>query len=215
MVTISFRSAMPGLYSSQWCARSRRLESSGSRYLREAATLIVFVLATTAGAVTTVSAQDSTASYTAPPPQVKPDTTPHIAGLRNPGTAAVLGTLIPGAGLAYAGQWVRGVATYVGTIGTLALGSGLVFIDRCTFSFSDSGHCNPGRVWPQRTLGVGLIATGLGLWAYGAVDATRTVRRNNARKIAGQRAMFGSIEPTVAAPVVPGDPWMVGVHATW
>lgn len=146
MVTISVRSAMPGLYSSQWCARSRRLESSGSRYLREAATLIVFVLATTAGAVTTVSAQDSTASYTAPSPPTTPDSAPPVPGLRNPFTAALLGTLIPGAGLAYAGQWVRGVGTYFGTIGTVALGSGLVFIDRCTFAFSDSGHCNPGTV---------------------------------------------------------------------
>lgn len=183
--------------------------------LREAATLMMLVLGASAGAVSTASAQDSTTSYTAPSPPTTPDSAPPVAGLRNPGTAAVLGTLIPGAGLAYAGQWVRGVGTYFGTIGTVALGSGLVFIDRCTFAFSDSGRCNPGTVWPQRTLGVGLIATGLGLWAYSAVDATRIVKRNNARKIAGRRAMFGNIEPAVAAPGAPGDPWMLGVHATW
>ncbi|MGI8509091.1 MAG: hypothetical protein ACR2MQ_07185 [Gemmatimonadaceae bacterium] len=183
--------------------------------LRKAATLIVIVLAITAGAVTAAAAQDSTAAYTAPSPRTTPDSAPPVAGLRNPFTAALLGTLIPGAGLAYAGQWVRGVGTYFGTIGTVALGSGLVFIDRCTFAFSDSGNCNPGSVWPQRTLGVGVIATGLGLWAYSAVDATRIVERNNARKIAGQRAMFGSIQPIVAVPATQGYPWTVGVHVTW
>lgn len=176
--------------------------------------IIAIAIAIAAGGmVTAASAQDSTASNAIH--IATSDTAQHVAGLRNPVTAAVLGTVLPGAGLAYAGQWGRGAATYVGAVGGIGLGLELIYLDRCTFTFLSGKSCNPGRVWPQRALGVATIGTGLALWAYGAIDAPRIVRRNNARKLTDRRTAFGSIEPTVFAPGEAGDHWALGIHATW
>jgi hypothetical protein len=89
----------------------------------------------------------------------------------------------------------------------------LLIADRCTFSF-DSG-CNPGRVWPKRTLGAGVIALGLGVWAYGAIDAVRIVKRENADNLAYRDHTLSSISPMLQVPAARGDPWTVGIHASW
>lgn len=177
------------------------------------ATLIMAALAITVGTVTTASAQDSTASNAMR--TAGSDSAQHSTGLRSPATAAILGTVIPGAGLAYAGQWRQGVGTYLGSVGGIGLGGMLLFLDRCTFTFLSGRSCNPVRVWPQHALGVAVIGVGLGTWAYGAVNAARIVTRNNARKLAHWRGALGSIEPTVMPPGASGEPWSVGVHATW
>ena len=144
-----------------------------------------------------------------------PDTSAHAAirHLPSPVTAAVLGTIIPGAGLAYAGHWGSGVGTYFTSVGTIGLGAMLMVLDHCTFSF-DSG-CNPGRVWPQRTLGVASIALGLGTWAYGAVRAYRIVERSNERKSSSLHTDRITIEPLIQVPAIAGTGWALGVHATW
>lgn len=176
--------------------------------------IIALVLALAAtGMMTAASAQDSTASHAMS--IAVSDTAQHVAGLRSPTTAAVLGTVLPGAGLAYAGQWGRGAGTYFGAVGGIGLGLELMYLDRCTFTFLSGKTCNPGRVWPQRALGVAAIGTGVALWAYGAIDAPRIVRRNNARKLKDRRTAFGSIEPMLFAPGAAGDHWGLGIHATW
>ncbi|MGI8547461.1 MAG: hypothetical protein ACR2M1_09005 [Gemmatimonadaceae bacterium] len=173
----------------------------------------LLAIACTAAAWTSTAAlaQDSTASHAAS--HIVSDTAQHVTGLRSPATAAVLGAVIPGAGLAYAGQWRRGVGTYFTAVGGVGLGAMALVLDRCTFSFS--GSCDPGTLWPQHALALGVIALGLGTWAYGAVDAARIVERNNARELAGRGQAFGSIGPTVIAPSEAGAPWAVGVHASW
>jgi hypothetical protein len=157
------------------------------------------------------SAQDST--HSSPAAIVRSDTTSHVAGLRNPVAAAVLGTVVPGAGLAYAGHWLSAAGTYFVSVGTISLGSVLMVGDRCTFSL-DSG-CNPGRVWPQRTLGVGLIALGVGTWAYNAVDAYRIVKHENATKLTDRGLSLDSVTPMLSVPIARGEPWTIGVHASW
>lgn len=159
------------------------------------------------------SAQDSA---TTPAVASAPDTTVHVSGLRSPVIAVVSGIVLPGAGLAYAGQWGRAVGTYFGTIGLTAIGTGLIFIDRCTFTFADAGRCNPGRVWPAQTLGVVAVGAGLFWWGYAAVDAGRIVRRDNADRLAGAaRSTFGSVIPTMSPPDASGAPWHAGLRVAW
>lgn len=157
------------------------------------------------------SAQDSTHSNAAT--IVRSDTTSHVAGLRNPVAAAVLGTVVPDAGLAYAGHWLSAAGTYFVSVGSIGAGGMLMIGDRCTFSLDSS--CNPGRVWPQRTLGVGLIALGVGTWAYNAVDAYRIVKHANAKKLTDRGLSLDSVTPMLSVPTARGEPWIVGVHASW
>ena len=160
-----------------------------------------------------MAAQEPTRST--PDTVMIPDSSAHAGSLhlKSPVAAAVLGTIIPGAGLAYAGHWGRGVGTYFTSVGTIGLGAMLMVADRCTFSF-DSG-CNPGRVWPQRTLGVASIAFGLGTLAYGAIHAYRIVERSNESNISDMRANRITIQPVLQVPAIAGTAWALGVHATW
>ena len=178
-----------------------------SALLRVLATVIV-----ASGIAVVASAQDSTSTAT---PIANRDTSRHIEGLRSPGTAAVLGTVIPGAGLLYARQWARAAGTYFGAISGIGLRALMMTADRCTFTFLSGKSCDPGPVWPQRTLGIVAIGSGVALWAYGAVDAARIVRRDNAEKLEGRRAGVIDAQPTIFAPGARGDPWSLGVHAKW
>ena len=139
-------------------------------------------------AATPAAAQDSSAT------SVSPATEPLY---RDPHKARVIGAIIPGAGYVYAGDYLRGYATWVGTIGGLAYGPLIYNMDSCGFViFSD---CKPSKTrWPYRLAGIALIAESVWIWAHGAYDAGRAAERANER----HRRNLMKVRPTVT--VEPG-----------
>jgi hypothetical protein len=160
-------------------------------------------------------AQDSTASR-APFP-ASSDTTRRVSGLRSPLVAGVLGSAVPGAGLAYAGHWIDAGRTYLGTISGFGLGYFFVSAGPCLFAFYASKSCNPGDISPQHTLGIGLIASGAVLWARAAIDAVHLVKADNANKLPYRYRHTGSVrfEHAIFAPRTPDGSWAAGIHAAW
>lgn len=174
---------------------------------------VITIAIAAARIVTVASAQDSTVakvSLTA-----APDTTPPIGRLRSPVVAGVLGTVVPGSGLAYAGEWTSAASTFFRTFGSIGAGSFLLFVDQCTFSFLNDTRCNPGVLWPQHAVGVGFIAYGAWVWASGAIEAVGLVRGFNAIKRRNQRSGRFRFEPVIFAPRTPDGRWAAGIHAAW
>ncbi|HKN66755.1 MAG TPA: hypothetical protein VJW73_10780 [Gemmatimonadaceae bacterium] len=130
---------------------------------------------------------------------------------RNPTTAAVLGALVPGAGHVYSTEYLRGVGIYLGTTTIIGGGTLMYVIDRCTFAFLNPDPCDPGPQWPHRTLGMLMIASGVGAWVVSAIDAPRAARRAN------RRHGFRSAQwAPVVQPRLDGKPAVgLGVAATW
>ena len=100
---------------------------------------------------------------------------------RDPTTAAILGTLVPGAGHVYSTEYLRGAGLFAATGSLLGMGEIIYVLDRCTFAFLSAEACDPGPQWPHRTLGTLLIAGGVGMWIVSAFDAPRAARRFSAR----------------------------------
>lgn len=139
-------------------------------------------------------------------------TTSGTVGLyRNPHRALVLGTLIPGAGHIYAGEYLRGFFTYEATV--LAIGGGtLVFIvNKCTFTFLSTTTCKPGPEWPHQVLGITIVGMGIWEWISSARDAPRAAERANARHDARSRA----VTPFIAPFSGPANASQIGVSLHW
>ena len=100
---------------------------------------------------------------------------------RDPKVAAVLGTIVPGAGHVYSTEYLRGLGIFAGAGSLIGWGTLAYEIDRCTFAFLNDAPCDPGPQWPHRTVGALLIAGGIGAWVVSAIDAPRAARRANAR----------------------------------
>jgi hypothetical protein len=98
---------------------------------------------------------------------------------RDPTAAAVLGTIVPGAGHVYSTEYVRGASIYFGVVGGIGGGAIIYMVDKCTFAFLDP-TCHPGPQWPHRAVGLIMMGTGVGMWVYSAFDAPRAARRANA-----------------------------------
>lgn len=105
----------------------------------------------------------------------------HPVRLRDPRAAAILGTLVPGAGHVYSTEYLQGLGIFAGTGSLIGWGTLIYEIDRCTFAFLNPEPCNPGPQWPHRTVGTILIVGGIGAWVASAFDAPRAARRANAR----------------------------------
>lgn len=130
---------------------------------------------------------------------------------RNPGTAALLGAIVPGLGHVYSTEYLRGVGILYGTASLIEGGALVYDIDRCTFDFFNPEHCDPGPQWPHRTLGTLLIAGGVAAWVVSAIDAPRAARRANSRH--GFRSAQWS---PIVEPRLDGKPVLnLGLAATW
>ena len=119
----------------------------------------------------------------------KPETHPY----RNPREALILGSLLPGAGHIYAGEYWRGVMNYEGTVSALFLGSWMFLVDNCTFDFLDP-NCDPGAQWPHQAFGIAVVGLGFWEWISSARDASRAAERANEkhrRKMAQARPIIG------------------------
>jgi hypothetical protein len=155
------------------------------------------------GCARTLIAQDSTQAPLA-------NATARKVDFRDPIKAAVLGTLIPGAGHVYSTEYGRGAGIYFATASSIGLGALVYTIDRCTFAFLDAGTCNPGPQWPHRTLGLLAVGAGVGMWIVGAIDAPRAAKRANERH-RQQTRITPILEPRREA----SSGVEVGIGVTW
>lgn len=130
---------------------------------------------------------------------------------RNPHRALVLGTLIPGAGHIYAGEYVTGILTYEATVTAIGGGTLVFLVDKCTFAFLSTSTCKPGPQWPHQLLGVTMVGLGIWKWISSARDAPSAAERANAR----HRGQTSALTPYIAP--VPGaaDATDVGVSIHW
>lgn len=118
-----------------------------------------------------------------------------VGSYRNPHRALVLGTLIPGAGHIYAGEYVRGFFTYESTIGAIGAGTLTFLVDKCTFTFLSTTTCKPGPEWPHQVLGITMVGMGIWEWISSARDAPRAAERANAQHDARSHAVTPFIAP--------------------
>ncbi len=138
---------------------------------------------------TPVLAQDTTVvnEAVASPPTVKP--------YRDPHKARVLGTIFPGAGHIYSGEYLRGYGYYLATVGGVGMGVMVFIVDRCTFSFLSATSCDPGPQWPHQALGVAMVGAGFWSWISSAREAAHAAERANARHEARKLSVKPLIEP--------------------
>jgi hypothetical protein len=147
------------------------------------------------------------------PTQGAPDSTSSNpeSPYRNPRRALVLGTLIPGAGHIYAGEYVTGILTYEATVGAIGGGTLVFLIDKCTFAFLSTSTCKPGREWPHQLLGVTMVGMGIWKWISSARDAPSAAERANAR----HRGHTSALAPYIAPSSGPADATNIGVSIHW
>jgi hypothetical protein len=130
---------------------------------------------------------------------------------RNPHRALVLGTLIPGAGHIYAGEYVTGILTYEATVGAIGGGTLVFLFDKCIFTFLSSSTCKPGPEWPHQLLGVTIVGMGIWKWISSARDAPSAAERANTR----HRGQTSALTPYIAPFSGPADATDVGVSIRW
>jgi TM2 domain-containing membrane protein YozV len=134
-----------------------------------------------------------------------------VAPYRNPHRALVLGSLIPGAGHIYAGEYLRGFLTYEATVGAIGAGTLVFLVDKCTFTFLSTTTCKPGAQWPHQVLGIAVVGLGVWEWISSARDAPRAAERANAR----HDARSSAVTPFVAPFSGPGNASQIGVSVHW
>jgi hypothetical protein len=115
---------------------------------------------------------------------------------RDPHRAQVLGTILPGAGHFYAGEYLRGYGTWVVTVIDIGMGPVVYNLDGCTFAFLNGSGCNPRRKWPNRLLGVFMVGSGAWTWISSARDAPHAAERANARHQSRRLKVTPLVEPS-------------------
>ena len=137
--------------------------------------------------------------------------TPATTLYRDPHRALIFGSLIPGAGHIYAGEYWRGFLNYEMTVGAIGGGVLVFIVDKCTFSFLSATRCDPGPQWPHQVLGVTVVGLGLWQWISSARDAPRAAERANERH--GRKT--AQAKPMIEAPAGSHGDWRVGVAIPW
>jgi hypothetical protein len=130
---------------------------------------------------------------------------------RDPHRALILGSLIPGAGHIYAGEYWHGFLHYEATVGTIGAGVITFLLDKCTFSFLSTARCDPGPQWPHQVLGVTYVGLGFWEWISSARDAARAAERANER----HRRKMSRAKPIIAVPAGTHGDWRAGVAIPW
>jgi hypothetical protein len=118
---------------------------------------------------------------------------------RDPHRAQVLGTILPGAGHFYAGEYLRGYGTWVLTVTSIGMGPVVYNLDRCTFAFLDASECNPGPKWPNKLAGVFMVGAGIWTWVSSARDAPHAAERANQRHQSRRLQVTPLVEPSAQA----------------
>lgn len=130
---------------------------------------------------------------------------------RNPHRALILGTLIPGAGHIYSGEYWRGFLTYEFTVSAIGGGVLVFIVDKCTFPLFSTTTCKPGPQWPHQLLGVVLVGTGIWEWISSARDAPHAAERANAK----HRRKTPAATPIIQPPADSRSGWRVGAAVHW
>jgi hypothetical protein len=129
---------------------------------------------------------------------------------RNPTSARIIGAVIPGAGHVYAGEYLRGIGYYYGTVGTIGLGAMTYVLDKCTFTFLSDTPCKSPPAWRHQVLGGAIIAYGVGVWVYSAIDAGHAAERANERHARRRTAIAPFVAPRAEA-----EGANVGLSVAW
>lgn len=114
---------------------------------------------------------------------------------RDPVSARVLGSILPGAGHVYAGEYWNGIRYYYGTVSMLGAGAMVYIIDKCTFTFLDDKPCKSPPAWRHQAAGVAIMAVGVGVWVHSAIDAGHAAERANERHPRKRAAVSPFIAP--------------------
>jgi hypothetical protein len=133
--------------------------------------------------------------------------TPTSPLYRDPHRARILGSLIPGAGHIYAGEYLKGVGNYVGTIGIIGMGAIIISLDDCGL-LCDSKHHSHFVTGILGGLGIG---AGILSWISSARDAPRAAERANER----HRCKTGGTKPIIEVPAGSHGMWRAGVTIPW
>ena len=129
---------------------------------------------------------------------------------RDPQTAQILGSFIPGAGHVYAGENLRGLG--LGGAALIGIVSGIVFLNEreCRLVSFGVESCDPDASTVNKVSGVTNLVVGVAAWVFGAIDAPRAARRSNER--ARQRV---SVAPFLRNDVVRHAALGVAVTVGW
>lgn len=130
---------------------------------------------------------------------------------RDPHRALVLGSLLPGAGHIYAGEYLKGFGAYEVTVGAIGLGTMVFLLDRCTFTFLSTTRCNSGPAWPHQALGIAVVGIGIWQWISSARDAPRAAERANAR----HEARSSRVTPVIAPFSGAANASQIGLSVQW
>lgn len=127
---------------------------------------------------------------------------------RDPRTALLLGSIIPGGGYAYAGEYFRGYFTYLRVIVGGGTGWVVYGMDGCSLAFLRP-DCDPGPRWPYQLVGILGIGTGIYTWISSARDSRHAAERANARHAANSRKIHPILEPAT------NNGWNAGLSVNW
>jgi hypothetical protein len=133
--------------------------------------------------------------------------TPAIRHYRDPHLARVLGSLIPGAGHIYAGEYLHGAENYVGTIGTIGMGAMVLAIGDCGLV----NNCRHDSHFVTGIMGGVGIGAGILTWISSARDAARAAERTNER----HRRKIAHATPIIEVPAGARGEWRAGVTIPW
>ena len=98
---------------------------------------------------------------------------------RDPHTAQMLGSFIPGAGHIYAGETLRGFG--LGGAALIGIASGIVFLEKrdCRLVTFGVESCDSQASSVNRINGITQIGVGIAAWVFGAIDAPHAAQRAN------------------------------------
>ena len=122
---------------------------------------------------------------------------------RDPVVARVFGIAIPGAGHVYAGEYLRGVQYYYGTV--CGIGGGAIAL-----AVSGMGT-DKAPAWPLQVGGVLAIGLGVGVWVRSALDAPRAAERANRKRKAAVTHVSLMLQPGTVA----GSGTKIGLAVSW
>lgn len=121
-------------------------------------------------------------------------------------TAIVLGSVVPGAGHLYAGEWIKSYPFFLGSVGGIAVGAVILDFDRCIFALFNT-NCRPGVPIGARVAGAAMVAGAAIVWVGSARDAGRAVERQRVRR-ARRASHVGTVRPLLAPC---GSAWCLGL----
>jgi hypothetical protein len=144
--------------------------------------------------------------------KVADDSTVHQATplFRNPKCALILGSVIPGAGHIYSGEYWQGFWHYESTVGMIGGGVLLFYFDKCALNFLDT-TCKSGPRWPYQVLGVASVAMGIREWISSARDAPHVAERANAKQLRRR----STATPIIESPLDSHSGWRIGAEVSF